>query len=169
MDIAPDESFDLSLLDFIDSENESSGKKNTHEFRQAKNEESQFGEDGQEQEDLERQIRQAHVDGLTQERELKKEFSDYVLNYLKIFSVFCVVVIFLQGSNPKFNFHIRIFHYQIIHFRMNGFKIGEVPFTTLIGSTAVSAIGLVAIVLNGLFKVKKDEEKGKDNDQKPSN
>ncbi|GCE79531.1 hypothetical protein [Komagataeibacter oboediens] len=101
-----------------------------------------------------------------QDRKIKRKFSDDVLSYLWWFSCCCLVIIFLQGFSPKIDLHYHSDHFWNIELRSNGFHIGNTPLTTLIGSTAASAIGLVAIVLTGLFKVKKDEGKSKDSDKK---
>lgn len=101
-----------------------------------------------------------------QDRKIKRKFSDDVLSYLWWFSFCCLAIIFLQGFSPKVDLHYHSDHFWNIELRSSGFHIGNTPLTTLIGSTAASAIGLVAIVLTGLFKIKKDEGKRKDSDKK---
>lgn len=97
------------------------------------------------------------IKNLKQNRKIKKNFSKQVINYLWWFSLSCLVIIFLEGFSPKIYLYINL-NYFHFNFKLNGFHIDDVPLTTLIGSTAVSAIGLVAIVLQGLFKVPKDEK-----------
>lgn len=64
---------------------------------------------------------------------LREESAKAVYKYLVSYSLFSALVIALQG------------------FHLFGFLLPDTALCILIGSTAVSAIGLVAIVLRGLF------------------
>ncbi|BAU37862.1 hypothetical protein APT_00780 [Acetobacter pasteurianus NBRC 101655] len=107
---------------------------------------------------------------LKQNRKIKKKFSDQVINYLWWFSFGCLVIIFFEGFSPKLDIHLNHSNLYNFEIRLGGFHIDDTPLTTLIGSTAVSAIGLVAIVLRGLFnsKEEKSDEKPKSEDKKSS-
>lgn len=104
----------------------------------------------------------AHIEDLRQTRDLKEKFARYVLKYLAIFSFTCLAILILEGINPKFDFSIRCGGQNLLRARMGQFHLDDGPLTTLIGSTAVSAIGLVAIVLRGLFRSPADENKIED-------
>lgn len=113
----------------------------------------------------------AHLHDLRQLREPKEQFSKYVLKYLAIFS-FCVLFIILcQAINPKFDLWCGKKGYTLFRFRLGGFHLDNSVLVSLVGGTSASAIGLVAIVLQGLFKVPKEEkpeEKPKSEDKKSS-
>lgn len=67
-------------------------------------------------------------------RHLRWKYARWVFCYLVCYSVFCAVAIALNGFGPTW------------------FIISPIVLTALVGSTAVSAIGLVASVVSGLFK-----------------
>lgn len=97
---------------------------------------------------------------------MKNNFSKNVFKYLWFYSSFCAAIIALQGFNPDIDVHS--FHMQMwnIEFRLNRFHIDNKVLITLVGATAASAIGLVAIVLKGLFSssesLKKSDDKKKE-------
>ncbi|CEF40197.1 hypothetical protein predicted by Glimmer/Critica [Acetobacter senegalensis] len=126
----------------------------------AKNEERQFFEDGRETYSAE-QAAQRELDeklkNLKQNRRIKKNFSKQVINYLWWFSLGCLIILFLEGFSPKISIALHYSESMHFKFRSDKFHIDDTPLTTLIGSTAVSAIGLVAIVLRGLFNGKEDK------------
>lgn len=128
----------------------------------AKNEERQFFEDGREAYSSE-QAAQRELDekikNLKQNRKIKKNFSKQVINYLWWFSSGCLAILFLEGFSPKLDIHLNHSNLYNFEVRLNGFHIDDTPLTTLIGSTAASAIGLVAIVLRGLFNGKDENKK----------
>lgn len=66
-------------------------------------------------------------------REMRKRYSDLVFKYLVGYSVFVGVVVVLAG------------------FEVLGFQLDTSVLDFLVGSTAASSIGLVAIVVRGLF------------------
>lgn len=82
-----------------------------------------------------------HEDDRAQKRheetiQLRKSYSCRAFWFLCIFALFCGVIIVLQG------FQIKCFH------------LDRISMSTLIGGTAVSVIGLVHTILNGLFPSK---------------
>lgn len=88
---------------------------------------------------------------------MRINFSKSVFRYLCYFSLFCGSVIMLQGFNPKFDVHYKwLLNFRL---RLGGFHLSKTPLVTLIGSTAVSVLGLVAIVLRGLFRGGAKDEK----------
>ncbi|GAD09828.1 hypothetical protein GFGA_1c0921 [Gluconobacter frateurii NBRC 103465] len=97
---------------------------------------------------------------------MKNKFSKNVFSYLWFFSGFCGIILFLQGTNPNFDIGFIIKNHKYLHVRMHGFKLSETALTTLIGSTAASAIGLVAIVLRGLFRSTIDDTSKKNSESK---
>jgi len=99
-----------------------------------------------------RSLREAHIKHLEQIYKLKEKFSKYVLAYLAIFSGACLFLLLAVGSNLKFDFAIGHAGGYHLRWRLGGFHLDDTPLTTLIGSTAVSAIGLVLVVLKGLFQ-----------------
>jgi len=115
------------------------------------------------------QERDLKIKALRQELKLKRKFSRQVIKYLWIFSGCCLGILFLQGFSPKICIKFTVCSYFYGLFRLNGFHLDGTPLTTLIGSTAASAIGLVAIVLRGLFPSKAlDDKKLTETDDKKS-
>lgn len=121
--------------------------------------------------DYNKRVWDAHIDHLEQIRKLKDKYSRYVLKYLAIFS-FCVLFIILcQAINPKFDLWCGKKGYTLFRFRLGGFHLDNSVLVSLVGGTSASAIGLVAIVLQGLFKAPKEEkseEKSKPEGKKSS-
>jgi hypothetical protein len=76
----------------------------------------------------------AELENERQDTQLRKRFSEQIFQYLRTFSLFCGVVILLQG------------------FGVFGFRLDTPVLVTLVGGTAASAFGLVSIVLGGLFR-----------------
>lgn len=76
----------------------------------------------------------AQIAVIQQNIDLKDQFSHHVRYYLWAFSAFSAAIIVIDG------------------FHLYGFKLDKVIIITLIGSTAVSVIGMVSIVISGLFK-----------------
>lgn len=108
-----------------------------------------------------------HLIRMKLEMRMRQDFSKRVFCYLWVFSGFCATVLLLQGFNPDTDIHFHSDKFWNIEFRWHGFKLDAAPLTTLIGGTAASAIGLVAIVLRGLFNSTKDDDKPKE-DKKSS-
>jgi len=67
-------------------------------------------------------------------RRLRWRYAKWVFRYLVWYSIFAAGVVLLHG------------------FGLLGFELPEIALGALVGSTAVSAIGLVASVVSGLFK-----------------
>lgn len=67
-------------------------------------------------------------------RELRWKYASWVYFYLVIYSLACLILLFLAG------------------FEISDFDLPESVLSYLVGSTAVSAIGLVLAVTHGLFK-----------------
>lgn len=80
--------------------------------------------------------------------QLRIKYSSWIFCYLCIFSLLCFTIIFFQG-----------FHYK-------DFNLDTIAITTLIGGFAASVIGLVQIILRGLFL---SEEKSINQQIKTSN
>lgn len=105
-----------------------------------------------------RKIWEAHIDHLKQIRQLKDKYSGYVLKYLAIFSFSVLFIILCQAINPKFDLWCGSKTYTLFRFRLGGFHLDDPVLVSLVGGTSASAIGLVAIVLQGLFKSPKDDK-----------
>jgi len=109
----------------------------------------------------------AHLQELKQIRNLKAQYAKYILQFLGIFSVACLFLLLLDGINPKFDIWLtKGTGKTFIRLRMGGFHLNDTIMVTLIGSTAASAIGLVAIILQGLFKASKDGKGAEPPDKK---
>jgi hypothetical protein len=67
-------------------------------------------------------------------RALRFRYAKAVYRYLVWYSIGCLALVLLSG------------------FKVLGFSIPEIAFTAIVGSTAVSAIGLVGFVVQGLFR-----------------
>lgn len=67
-------------------------------------------------------------------RQLREKYSERVFWYLVAYSSAAIVILVFQG------------------FGIWSFKLDTAVMALLVGSTAVSAIGLVAVVVRGLFK-----------------
>ncbi len=87
-----------------------------------------------EQEQLDRDQLQAKIDDMRALTALKLKFGQQILAYLWAFSAFCALVLLLQG------------------FSVGRFGLPVQVLVTLVGGTAASALGLVSVVLGGLFR-----------------
>lgn len=67
-------------------------------------------------------------------RGLREKYAGWVYKYLVGYSLACLGILVAHGS------------------KFRGFELPEAVLTALVGSTAVSAIGLVLAVTHGLFK-----------------
>lgn len=65
---------------------------------------------------------------------MRKDYAARILRYLEIYSAGVLVLLLLDGAGP------------------NGFEIDQAVLATLVGSTAVAAIGLVGFIARGLFR-----------------
>lgn len=101
----------------------------------------------QEQKSFERRLqRERHSADLADRkssREMRERYALYVFKYLCSYSIFCALVVILQGFGgfPFFR------HGE----KFPLFNIDNSALCMLIGSTATAIIGLIAIVLKGLF------------------
>lgn len=141
---------------------------------QNRNEQRQMDEDGKEAVATEEAAKRELDDKLAasaHRRSLMDALSDKSFSYLKCYSIFCGAVVLLQGFHPCIKFGTENKPFWNIVFRVDGFKIDDAPLTVLVGSTAVSVIGLVAIMLQGLFKIPKEDavkDTSKSTDKKAS-
>ncbi len=83
---------------------------------------------------LTEQIKQANLDARTN-RDMRRDYGKAVFRYLLGYSIFAGLVVVLAGWGT-----------------VTGFMLPVAVLTALVGSTAVSAIGLVGIVVTGLFR-----------------
>lgn len=98
-------------------------------------------QDKKEDEALETEERKAKVAGLQQDwrdkeanRKLRNEYAGKVFDYLLAYTFGAFILILLEGSG------------------IGGFDLPDAALVVVVGSTAVSAIGLVGFVVSGLFK-----------------
>ena len=83
---------------------------------------------------LENKLSQARIEDVEADRELRKTYANRILRFLEWYAGGVAVLMVLDG------FHIFAFHLE-----------KEVA-ATLVGSTAVAAIGLVGFIARGLFR-----------------
>jgi hypothetical protein len=67
-------------------------------------------------------------------REMREDYANAVFWYLVGYSAFAAIVVLLDG------------------WKVGGFSLPDIALTAIVGSTAASAIGLMAIVVTGLFR-----------------
>lgn len=79
-------------------------------------------------------------------RRMRRDYGRAVFIYLVAYSIFAAVVIVLSG------------------WKIGGFELPQVVLAAIVGSTAVSAIGLVGIVVTGLFKTAAEKVKARHGD-----
>lgn len=97
--------------------------------------------DTAEEDSLGQEIRKVGLEGLREDnrnkkanRRLRWRYAKWVFRYLVTYSIFAAIIVVLHG------------------FGIGGFVLPDIVLGALVGSTAVSAIGLVAAVVSGLFK-----------------
>lgn len=83
------------------------------------------------------------VAGARSRREMREDYAKKIFYYLIGYSIGAFTLLMLNG------------------FQVRGFHISDVPLTAIVGSTAVSAIGLVGFVVNGLFGGAKKRQESK--------
>lgn len=101
----------------------------------------------QEQKSFERLLqRERHLADLADRkssRKMREDYSLYVFKYVCLYSIFCAFIVMFQGFGG------------VPHFRHGEkylfFNIDNSALCILIGSTTTAIIGLIAIVLKGLF------------------
>ncbi len=72
-------------------------------------------------------------------RKMRENFANSAFKYLSGYSISCLFLLFFEGISIPRNVYIH-------------FNISDNVLLALVGSTAVSVLGLVGIVLSGLFK-----------------
>lgn len=87
-----------------------------------------------ETEKLQLQLLQSQLDDHKSDREMRESYARQILTFLKIYCICVLILIICNG------FHIL------------SFSLEKEILTTLVGSTAASAIGLVGFIAKGLFK-----------------
>jgi len=102
---------------------------------------SRDDKDAKEEASLTHQIQRAGLEGLREDnrnkkanRRLRWRYAKWVFRYLVVFSLFSALIVILHG------------------FGIGSFALPDLALGALVGSTAVSAIGLVAAVVTGLFQ-----------------
>jgi hypothetical protein len=83
---------------------------------------------------LRNELARSHIDNINADREMRKNYASRILRYLEWYSG--VVGIMIVGSG----------------FSWTTFSLPNEIAATLVGSTAVAAIGLVGFIAQGLFK-----------------
>lgn len=83
---------------------------------------------------LRNKLAKAYIENLDADRDMRKTYAARILRYLEIYSGGVVTLLVLDGWHPW------------------GFDIPDQVATTLVGSTAVAAIGLVGFIARGLFR-----------------
>ncbi|QRF68144.1 hypothetical protein [Ponticoccus alexandrii] len=83
---------------------------------------------------LEDDMLREQIENLRSDRALREKYADRILAFLEAYAVLVFFLILFDGLG------------------FVGFSIPEAAIVTLVGSTAVAAIGLVGFVAKGLFK-----------------
>lgn len=83
---------------------------------------------------LRNKLAKAYIDNLDADREMRKDYAARILRYLEFYSGGVLGLLLLDGAGPR------------------GFEIDGTVLATLVGSTAVAAIGLVGFIARGLFR-----------------
>lgn len=83
---------------------------------------------------LRNEMAKAHIDGVNADREMRKEYASRILRYLEIYSLTVAAIVIASGLTFA-NFHLPV----------------EIE-ASLVGSTALAAIGLVGFIARGLFR-----------------
>ena len=87
---------------------------------------------------LRNELAKAHIANVDADREMRKTYASRILKYLEIYSVSVGAMVLACG------------------FSWTGFVLPTEIIATLVGSTAVAAIGLVGFIARGLFKAPPD-------------
>ena len=77
----------------------------------------------------------AQTDALKAKTHLSSKYARKIMRYLRAYSIATACILLLAGFK-----------------KWTGFSLPPSVLTTLVGSTAVAAIGLVGLVIKGLFK-----------------
>lgn len=84
---------------------------------------------------LRNKLAQAYIDNLDADRDMRQTYAGRILRYLEVYSAGVAVMLLAEG----FGTHM-------------GFALDKDVVATLVGSTAVAAIGLVGFIARGLFR-----------------
>jgi hypothetical protein len=83
---------------------------------------------------LENKLARSRIKNVKADRKMRKTYAGRILRYLEIYSAAVAVMIIVSG------------------FGLWGFSLAPEILATLVGSTAVAAIGLVGFIARGLFR-----------------
>ena len=84
---------------------------------------------------LRNDLARAYIKNLDADREMRKTYAGRILKYLECYSAGVGAILALAGFKPL------------------GFALEQGVMATLVGSTAVAAIGLVGFIARGLFRL----------------
>ena len=87
---------------------------------------------------LENKLARSRIKNVKADRAMRKTYAGRILRYLEIYSGAVGLMVIAHG------------------FKLWGFALPEVALASLVGSTAIAAIGLVGFVARGLFKAPPD-------------
>ena len=100
----------------------------------SKNREDKLEEHLIEEARLKNELHRAHIDSMNADREMRKDYASRILKYLEIYSAVVGLIVVWSG------------------FGWFNFSLPSEILATLVGSTAVAAIGLVGFIARGLFR-----------------
>ena len=83
---------------------------------------------------LRNELARSHIENVNADRDMRKTYASRILRYLEAYSLIVGLFLVLDG------------------FSIGGFKLPSEILATLVGSTALAAIGLVGFIARGLFR-----------------
>lgn len=83
---------------------------------------------------LENKLARSRIKNVKADRKMRKTYAGRILRYLEFYSASVAIMIIVSG------------------FGLGGFALAPEILATLVGSTAVAAIGLVGFIARGLFR-----------------
>ena len=101
---------------------------------EGKNREDKLEEHRIEEARLKNELHRAHIDSMNADRDMRKKYASRILKYLEIYSAVVAILVIWSGLG------------------WFSFALPPEILTTLVGSTAVAAIGLVGFIARGLFR-----------------
>ncbi len=99
-----------------------------------KNREDRLEEQRIEEARLKNELQRAHIESMNADRDMRKTYASRILRYLETYSGVVGILVIWSGLG------------------WFGFNLPAEILATLVGSTAVAAIGLVGFIARGLFK-----------------
>lgn len=90
---------------------------------------------------LRNRLSKAHLKSAKADRKMRRQYAGRILRYLEYYSGVVALLILLAGFKPF------------------SFSIESAVLSTLVGSTAVAAIGLVGFIARGLFRAPESDQK----------